>query len=277
MSVKVDPSNAGQLTAWEGGDGDFWVAHADRLNDQLAGYHEPFLAAAGVQGNDEVLDIGCGPGWTTRQLAGRVPGGQVLGIDLSPQLLELARGRAAEEGLGNVTFEQADAQVEAFPEGHFDVVVSRNGAQFFGDPVAAYGNIHRATKPGGRLVLMVWHSLDRNEWLNSFRAILTGRTGPMPDGPGPFSMSDPARVRELLTSVGYQDVRFTEVTAPMWFGEDVDDAIDFITRQFGGMLNSRDEDGRARAVAELGDNAAEHVTGDGVTYASATWFVEAQA
>jgi SAM-dependent methyltransferase len=277
MTVHVDPSNADQLTAWQNDQGDFWVAHADRLNDQLAGYHEPFLTTAGVRDTDTVLDIGCGPGWTTRQLAHRAPGGEVLGVDLSPQMLDLARRRATAEGLANVTFEQADAQVHPFPDDRFDVVVSRNGAQFFGDPVAAFNNIRRATRPGGRLMLMVWQPIARNEAINTFRTILAGVTGPAPDGPGPFSLSDPDRVHGLLTSVGYENVRLTEVAAPTWFGKDVDDATAFITSMFGGMTDKLDEDGKAKALADLRVDVAEHATGDGVTYASATWFIEAQA
>jgi SAM-dependent methyltransferase len=277
MTVHVDPSNADQLTAWQSDQGDFWVTHADRLNDQLAGYHEPFLTAADVQDTSVVLDIGCGPGWTTRQLAHRAPGGQALGVDLSPQMLDLARRRAGGEGLSNVTFEQVDAQVHAFPDDHFDVVVSRNGAQFFGDPVVAFNNIRRATKPGGRLMLMAWQPIARNEAINTFRTILAGVTGPAADGPGPFSLGDPDRVRGLFTSVGYGNVRLTEVAAPMWFGKDVDDAMEFITNMFGGMMGKRDEDGKAKALAELRVNVAEHATGDGVTYRSATWFIEAQA
>src|SRR5262249_26983602 len=110
----------------------------------------------GIGLRDHVLDIGCGAGQTTRQAARSARHGSALGIDVSALAVERARELARAEGLRNVTFERADAQVWRFPQGRFDLAISRFGTMFFDDPVAAFANVRRALRPAGRLVMMVW-------------------------------------------------------------------------------------------------------------------------
>src|SRR3954464_5079348 len=124
-AVQVDPSNAAQLAAWEGDEGAYWVAHAGRFDRSLAEHDRPFLAAAAIEPTDAVVDIACGTGQTTRDAARSAHQGSVLGVDISALMLEHARRRAAEEGLANATFLQADAQVHRFDVGQFDVAISR--------------------------------------------------------------------------------------------------------------------------------------------------------
>ena len=183
----------------------------------MAGYREAFLATARIAAHDAVLDIGCGNGRITLDAAVRARAGSALGIDLSAEMLAVARERAERERVPNVGFVQADAQTHSFPPAAFDVAVSRNGAMFFDDPVAAFINIARALRPGGRLVLLAWQPFERNEWLTAvFAALSTG--GPVtpfpPDGPGPFGLSDPERVRAVLGAAGYADIRLTGMHRP---------------------------------------------------------------
>ncbi|MFE3360621.1 class I SAM-dependent methyltransferase, partial [Streptomyces californicus] len=126
-------------------------------------------AAAGVGVRDRVLDIGCGAGGTTREAARDAVEGAVLGVDVSEVMVEQARRTSVEEGLGNVGFEVADAQGHPFAAGAFDLCISRFGVMFFVDPVAAFRNIGRALRPGGRLVVMVWQGSEHNEWVTVFR------------------------------------------------------------------------------------------------------------
>lgn len=276
--VRVDPSNTDQLRGWDGDEGEYWTQRADRFDEGIAGYHDRFLGAAAIGPDAKVLDIGCGSGQTTRDAARRATGGSVLGVDLSSRMLELARRRAEREDLANATFEQADAQVHPFPEGHFDVAISRNGAMFFGDPPAAFANIARALRPGGRLVLLAWQPFERNEHIRAFRtALAAGRDlpPPPPDEPGPFALSRPDHVRELLASAGFADVRLEPLSEPMYFGRDVDDACQFVHGQLGGMLDGLDADARARALDDLRTSMAEHQTDRGVHYDSAAWLIRA--
>ncbi|MGC1754044.1 MAG: class I SAM-dependent methyltransferase, partial [Trebonia sp.] len=145
--------NTAQAEAWNGYEGEHWAANDDRYDIVNSGFNEPLLDAAGIGETSRVLDVGCGNGKLTRLAASRAPHGQATGLDLSGPMLARARARAAEEGIGNVTFEQGDAQVYPLPPGGFDVAVSRFGVMFFGDPIAAFANIGRGLRAGGRLAI----------------------------------------------------------------------------------------------------------------------------
>lgn len=279
MSVEPDPSNIEQLRGWDGETGAYWAAHAERYDAGVAAYHGRFLDAAAIEAAARVLDIGCGSGQTTRDAARRAALGAALGVDLSSQMIGLARRLAAREQLPNATFAQVDAQRHAFPEGAFEVAVSRHGAMFFGDAPAAFANIARALRPDGRLVLLTWQSAAANPWFGAFRgALAAGRDLPLPGAgaPGPFSMSDPDRVRDVLTSAGFVDVRPSGLAEPMYFGPDADDACRFIAGQFAGLVRPLDPATRARALDALRADMAEHQTDRGVRYDSAAWLVEAR-
>src|SRR5207245_488651 len=113
------PANAGQARAWDGDEGAYWAQHAERFDKAVAAYHERFLAAAAIGRTDRVLDIGCGTGQTTRDAAQAAADGRALGVDLSGQMIGLARRLAAGQGIANARFEQADAQIHPFPAASF--------------------------------------------------------------------------------------------------------------------------------------------------------------
>ncbi|MFD7911992.1 class I SAM-dependent methyltransferase [Streptomyces sp. NPDC059752] len=277
-TLHVAPSNAEQARAWDGREGAYWAEHADRFDRALAPYRTRLLAAADASAADHVLDIGCGTGETTRDVARQASSGLALGVDLSAAMLRVARRRAADEGLHNADFVQADAQVHAFSPASFDVAVSSTGTMFFADPVTAFRNIGGALRPGGRLVQLVWQPPTGNEWLLSFtRALAAGRPSPPPppDAPGPFSLADPARVRSVLGAAGFTDIQLEPHSEVMWFGEDAADAERFVLGLHGWMLDDLDAEGRRRAVDDLRTTLTAHETDDGVRYASATWIIRA--
>ena len=119
--------------------------------------------------------------------------GSALGVDISVSAVERARELAEAQGVRNVSFEQADAQVHRFPRERFDLAVSRFGTMFFADPVAAFANIGRALRPDGRLVMMVWQAHERNEWGAAIRQCLTE-----PEGPAAVASAGPIRSRWLI-------------------------------------------------------------------------------
>jgi SAM-dependent methyltransferase len=177
-----------------------------------------------------------------------------------------------------VTFVQADAQIHPFEPGAVDVAISRTGAMFFGDHIAAFTNIGRALRSGGRLVLVTWQPLAGNEWIREISgALAAGRElpAPSPDAPGPFALSDPDRVRSVLTSAGFTDIELDGTTAGMWFGNDADDAHRFVLGLMGWMLTGLDDAGHARASDALHATLAAHETPDGVHFASAAWAIQA--
>ena len=273
-SVQVDPSNAAQLRAWDGDEGAYWAAHPEHFDRSVGAYHRPLMETAAIGPNHRVLDVGCGTGQVARDAARVASAGSVLGVDLSAAMLDYARRQAATEGLDNVEFLQADAQVHEFEAGAFDVAVSRTGAMFFGDKVAAFRNIGRALRSGGGLVLLTWQPLSENEWIREFSAAMAaGRDLPMPapDAPGPFSLSEPERIDALLGEAGYIDITIEGTAAPMWFGRDVDDAFGLVSGLLGWMLEGLDHDAKAGALDRLRASLTAHASGDGVFYESATW------
>jgi SAM-dependent methyltransferase len=243
-------------------------------------HNERFRAATGVTPRDRVLDIGCGTGQSTRDAARAATAGSALGIDLSAQMLEHARRVSREEGLANVGFEQADAQVHAFPAGSFDVAISRFGSMFFDDPVAAFGNIGQALRPGGRLVLLVWQARERNAWSTKIREAIAGDMDvpPPATGPSPFSLGDPAVAGGILAAAGFTEISFTDVHEPVYYGPDPTVAFDVVsglrsTRDpLGGMDPGQAEEALARLRAAL----AAHQTSDGVLFDARTWIIAAR-
>jgi SAM-dependent methyltransferase len=277
--LTADPSNAQQAQAWDGTEGAFWTAQAERLDRTLANCHGPFLTAAAIRDGDHVLDVGCGTGKATRDVARIARRGGAVGVDLSSQMIGLARKTAADEGVDNVEFQQADAQISPFAPETFDAVISRMGSMFFGDPIAAFTNFHCALHPGGRLTLLTWQGLADNEWLTEFRAAAAaGRDlpTPPPDAPGPFSLSDPVRVRTILDAAGFTDITLQDLHAPMSFGPDTDDAFDFVSDMTSWMRGGLDDADRDAALSALRATIDAHTDDHGVTYQCATWIVQAR-
>ncbi|MGW1377502.1 class I SAM-dependent methyltransferase [Streptomyces sp. NPDC002446] len=219
--------NTEQAQAWNGYEGTHWARNQDRWDAVNEGFNAPLLAAAAITEHDRVLDIGCGAGCTTRLAARRAGRGRALGLDLSAPMLARARETARREDVGNATFEQGDAQVHPFEPGAFDVMISRFGVMFFADPVAAFANIGRALRPGGRLAFVCATRAERNEWLQAIAALRDllpmGGFG-APGGPGMFSLADPDTAHELLAAAGYTDIASADVEAYGTWGQDAADA-----------------------------------------------------
>lgn len=248
---------------------------------ELRLHNERLRRAYGVQRHDHVLDIGCGTGQTTREAARMASAGSAVGVDISALVIERARELAQEEGLRNVTFEPADAQVHRFPPEHFDLAISRFGTMFFDDLAAAFANIARAVRPAGRLVMMVWQGHERNEWAVAMNRSLTGTEGSVAvasDGPDPFSLSDPATVEVILDAAGFADVTFIDVHEPVYYGPDVATALDWV-RGFActnEVLKHLDPAAAAGAIERLRETLDEHASQEGVWFDSRAWIVTAR-
>ncbi|MEO6713359.1 MAG: methyltransferase domain-containing protein [Mycobacteriales bacterium] len=274
-------ANVDMAAAWDGDEGARWAENADRYETTSAAYRSALLASAGLGPDSVVLDIGCGTGRSTREAARIAASGSALGVDLSSRMLARARERAAAEGLANVRFEQADAQVHPFEPGAFDVVISSFGWMFFADPVAALANIGLALRPAGRVALLAWRELPRNEWVVAVRtALAAGRELPTPpaDAPGPFAFARRERAQDVLGRAGFVDVRFDDVAEPLTFGRDADDAFSFMST-FGmtsGLTADLDEATRTTALDALRRTVQEHETEDGVRFAGSAWLITAR-
>lgn len=273
-------ANVEMAAAWDGAEGEHWATHADRYEATSRTYRPALLGAVPVRADQTILDIGCGSGRSTLELARSTPSGSVLGVDLSARMLERARASAEAEGVANATFLQADAQVHPFPEASFDMVASFFGAMFFADPVAAFANLRRSLRHGGRLALLAWRDLGDNEWVAAIReALAAGRALPMPPpgAPGPFGLADRDHTVRVLGEAGFVDVRLDRVDRPIRFGKDADDAYAFVST-FGitrGLTHDLDDEGRAAALAALRATLVAHDTAEGVLFRGSAWLVTA--
>jgi SAM-dependent methyltransferase len=236
-------------------------------DSELRALYPHLREAADIAVGDRVLDIGCGAGESTRDAART--GGAVLGVDVSEALLELARRRS--EGLGNVTYVLADAATYPFPDGEYDVAISRFGTMFFADPVAAFANIRRALRPGGQLAMLVWQAYDRNDWVTAIDRAL----GVQPAPSEAFSLGDAATVRRVLA--GFEDIGFEEVREPVFYGADGAAAVEFVSafQSTRDALATMAPDEAERALARLHALMDEHRTADGVAFDSRAWLVTA--
>ncbi len=252
----------------------------DFYDAELRWYDPHFRAAAAVRPADHVLDVGCGAGQTTREAAGAAFNGTAVGVDISAAVVERARRLSDAAGTRNVTYEVGDAQTHPFPEARFDLCISRFGTMFFTDAVAAFANIGRALRPGARLVLLVWRHAEQNEWFTATRRALadSGPATPTERDLEPFSLADPSDTRRILTAAGLDDIDFTDVHEPVYYGPDAAAAHENVLR----LLHARDLLDRLDATAA--ENARQrlratldaHDTGPGVLFDARAWIITAR-
>ncbi|MFF9654219.1 class I SAM-dependent methyltransferase [Streptomyces sp. NPDC014622] len=271
-------ANRQQAEAWNDWEGVLWAEHPERYNGMMGAFNAPLFAAADITAQNQVLDVGCGTGQTTRLAAQRAYDGNVVGIDLSAPMLERARRDAAAEGFGNVTFEQGDAQVHPFPDRGFDVIIRRGGVMFFADHVAAFTHLRHALVPAGRLAFLG----PQPAGPDSAYARATAALSPFlreasPASRGMGSLLDPAHIHQVLATSGFTDIEVAPVEAPMTFGANAGDAADFIFSMGPTRYNLRNVDPTTitRIRAEVHDALTEFETTEGVCIPGAVWIVTA--
>ncbi|WP_037577575.1 class I SAM-dependent methyltransferase [Phaeacidiphilus oryzae] len=283
MSESVPRAAApAQAEAWNGYEGRHWADHQAQWDAINAEFNDPLLDAAGIRPGDQVLDIGCGNGAVSRLAARRAAPGRVLAVDLSGPMLRRARETARAEGLENIDFVQADAQLHPLPRDRFAAAVSRFGVMFFADPVAAFRNVAGALRPGGRLAFVCGGEPLRNDWVALVGGLLPpGAAAPAaplsPTEPGMFSLADPERTRSTLTAAGFSGITVDRAEAlPRW-GADAEAAADFMLGSGPGrhLTSGLDPEALATARKSLVGKLAAHQGADGVRLRTSAWLVKA--
>ncbi len=274
--------NEKEIAYWNGPGGANWVSRQQSQDAILAPILDAILAAAAVRAGERVLDVGCGTGASTIELARRAgPSGRVLAVDVSAGMLARAAERLAMNP--NAEFVQADASTYRFPQAHFDLLFSRFGVMFFADPTGAFANMRAALKPGGRLAFCCWRTPDENPWLMMALRAAYEHVPPLPrpgpEDPGPFSFASEERVRRILDGAGFQKINLKPVDLELDIatGGGLDEAVK--TGIDIGPV-SRAIDGQPAAVcdkvaASIREALRPHLRGARVLLAAAIWIVTA--
>lgn len=267
-----------QSQIWNGPAGHAWVEAQSVLDEMFVEIAHFLTAQAQALGAHDVLDVGCGAGATTLQIAEAT--GNCLGVDVSAPLITLARERAEASG-ALAAFIQDDAQTHAFDRARFDLVVSRFGVMFFQDPVRAFSNLLQATRPGGALRFVVWRSATENTFLTAAeRAVehmLPDLARRMDGAVGPFAFADPQSVAPLLESAGWAQVTFQPVDFDARFSAE---ALELYMTRLGAVgLVYKDLEPELQAVLLTGLRKAYEPfrTGHQIRFTAACWVIEAEA
>jgi len=285
--ANVAAENLESQEAWNGVLFDRFLKYRDLVIPELRAFGDETLRIYPPATGDRVLDIGCGFGDTTQQLAQIVgPSGSALGVDIAPRFVEAARADA--EGIENIRFELHDVQVTKF-EDTFDFVFSRFGTMFFDNPVPALRNVREAMSQDGRLCIIVWRRKIDNPWLFVAENVVKPHleepeeTDEPRCGPGPFSMADADTVSGQLSSAGFGEIALRRYDRQMTFGRTLDEAVEMnlALGPAAEALRLAGEDGdqlRPELEALLRDALAQFVGSDGIVTAQASvWCVTARA
>ncbi len=282
----ADPEqfNADQRAFWDGAGGRTWVARQEHTDVTLAPVSKALLALAAPCSGEQALDVGCGCGASTLELARAVgPVGRVAALDISGPMLAEGRARAEAAGITNIDWRQADPAATAL-EG-FDLLVSNFGVMFFGDPVAAFGNMRHAANSGARMAFVCWSSLAENPWMGVPMQAVLPHVPPRPKGdpsaPGMFAFADPQRVTQLLTAAGWAAPQFDKLNLDLDIaaGRGLDEALVQLT-QIGAIhswLRDQPEDVVTAAKASIREALAPHVDGSCVRLTGSMWLVSSKA
>jgi SAM-dependent methyltransferase len=266
---------------WRGRVGEGWAAQWRRTDRSFGPLTEHLLKRSREFAFGAVLDIGCGAGELSLALARGRPHVTVTGVDISPQLIEVARERGAQ--LGNVSFEVADAAlwrpaVEFAP----DLLVSRHGVMFFDDPVAAFAHLAGQAAPGAGLMFSCFRERDENPFFTEVARLLPHpEAPPPPDAPGPFAFADPERVRDILEPSGWAQVTLEPFDFAMIAGggeNPVGDAAEYFS-VIGPAARAASElepEERARFLDRVRELARRNLYDGLVSLRAATWVVTAR-
>jgi SAM-dependent methyltransferase len=270
--------NAAQIEYWNGTVGETWTKFQEQLDRQIAPLGlEALRALAPVKG-ERIIDIGCGCGQTSLDLATRVgPEGRVVGVDISTPMLDVARRRPLSESGARPEFHLLDAQSGDLERAAFDAAFSRFGVMFFSEPVVAFTNIRASLNAHGRLGFVCWRPLEENPWmrapLEAARPFLPPVPPPDPVAPGPFAFADARRVRSILLAAGFRQVKIDPFDTRIG-GADIDETLRlaFLVGPLGSALREYPQlqSTVADAVREV---LTQYVTPRGVLMPAAVWIV----
>ncbi|HEV2270921.1 MAG TPA: class I SAM-dependent methyltransferase [Steroidobacteraceae bacterium] len=280
--LATDERNADQVAYWNGPAGERWRARQEDQDTLLTPISNLLLQRAAPRAGEVVLDVGCGCGFTTIELAKRVvPGGRVLGVDISGPMLERARGRAP-AGLP-IEFIEADATAYGFEPAGANLLYSRFGVMFFAEPQKSFANLRRGLRRKARLAFACWREPKRNPWLmlpleEACRHV--PRPPPAaPEEPGPFAFADERRVRGILDGAGFAGISLeaVDISLDIGIGRGLDAAVDTAMGMgpASRALEGQSPELRAAAAQSIRAALTRYQVGNTVALPGAIWLVTA--
>ena len=277
--------NKNQKDFWSGKGGDIWVERQNAMDTMLSPLGEAALNKLNFNEEENVLDIGCGCGHTTLNIAKRIgPSGNVTGLDISEPMLKRAKESAVEMSITNTSFKCIDVQTEDLGDQIYSTAFSRFGVMFFEDSVAAFKNINKSLISGGYLSFVCWQSPAVNPWQSLFIQEVKkflDLPSPPPRSPGPFAFMESEYVSSILEESKFQDIKIEghETEVNMFSGRSLSDSVkDYIS--INPVVTQMLKESSENQIAEIVNSGIEafspYYSEKGLIFPSATWLVTAR-
>ena len=277
--------NKNQKDFWSGKGGDIWVERQNAMDTMLSPLGEAALNKLDFNEEENVLDIGCGCGHTTLNIAKRIgPSGNVTGLDISEPMLKRAKESADEMSITNTFFKCVDVQTEDLGDQIYSAAFSRFGVMFFEDSIAAFKNINKSLISGGYLSFVCWQSPAVNPWQSLFIQEVKkflDLPSPPPRSPGPFAFMESEYVSSILEESKFQDITIEghEAEVNMFSGRSLSDSVkDYIS--INPVVTQMLKESSENQIAEIVNSGIEafspYYSEKGLIFPSATWLVTAR-
>ena len=277
--------NKNQKDFWSGKGGDIWVERQNAMDTMLSPLGEAALNKLNFNEEENVLDIGCGCGHTTLNIAKRIgPSGNVTGLDISEPMLKRAKESASEMSITNTSFKCVDVQTEDLGDQIYSAAFSRFGVMFFEDSISAFKNINKSLILGGYLSFVCWQSPAVNPWQSVFIQEVKkflDLPSPPPRSPGPFAFMESEYVSSILEESKFQDITIEghEAEVNMFSGRSLSDSVkDYIS--INPVVTQMLKESSENQIAEIINSGIKafspYYSEKGLIFPSATWLVTAR-
>ena len=279
----MEEINLKQKEFWSGSGGDVWVNKQSEMDIMLNPLGTKAISKLDLSKATKIIDIGCGCGATTLEIAKQLGEGEIIGVDISKPMLARAAKNASAQSLSNANFQVLDVQVDDMPS-DFDIAFSRFGVMFFEDPYQAFSNIYNSLKEKGQLSFVCWQNPSLNPWQSLSLLVIKeylDLPSPPPKSPGPFAFEDKNYISDILNQSNFKDIEIedNQEDIVMFSGKSIEEACeDYLTINpvVTEMLKNSKEELKDEILQALILKFSEFHNGDGLLFPSATWIVTAR-
>lgn len=280
----MEDKNVKQKEFWSGAGGDVWVNKQKEMDIMLNPLGQRAIDKLDLSNGKRILDIGCGCGATTLEIAKMIPEGKIIGVDISEPMLNQARKDALEMSLSNTEFVVQDVQTDEISKDAFDIAFSRFGVMFFEDSYVAFKNINNSLKIGGQLSFVCWQEPLLNPWQSlSIQVIkqFIDLPAPAPKSPGPFAFEDKSYIEDILDRSNFKEINIDDNQEEiiMFSGKSLKEASeDYLTINpvVTEMLKNSPKELKEEILEALIIKFSDFHEDHGLVFPSATWIVTAK-